>query len=201
MTDLIEGRFVRLACPWCGAATYAVPGVPAMACASHGRAWFGATEPARPTPGENNSWVLGQLGANAYPHTPRAVTGLEGVVRPVPPFVVVPRRAVLPVDGAPSSVGLLARREGGAAFYVAALWREGAETTAAGRTQESGKVERVPTPPLDRWVLEEQVVVVWDRPDERGFRIWRRRGRSGWTVRCTWRRSAEGLLALSRGAG
>lgn len=205
MSDLILGRFVRLACPWCSADTYAVPGVDAMACATHGRAWFGAPEPQRPVPGADNWRRLGQTGAACYRHEPRSVTGLEDVVRAVPPFVVVPRRRVEPVDGAPSSVALLARREDGQAWYWAALWREGADTRPAARrdadVEEGAKSRaREVVPPLDRWALEETIVVVWRRDGDRGFRLWRRRGRSGWTVRCTWRRRG-GVLAVARGTG
>lgn len=151
------------------------------------------------------AWPLGQTGVAAYPHTPRLVTGLEGVERPPAPFVLQGRRPVRPEDDAPASVGQLVRREGGAAFYWAALWREGGETRPGARrdadVEEGAKARaRVATPALDRWVLDEQIVVVWDRAAVRGFRIWRRRGRSGWSVRCTWRRSAVGVLAIARGA-
>lgn len=199
--ELIEGRFVRLACPWCRAITYAVPGTSAMACASHARAWFGAAEPARPVPGANNALPLGQAGAACYVHTPRAWTGLEGVAAPLAPFVLVPRRPVREVDGAPSTVAALARVERGDAWYWAALWQEGAVTRKAGRTAESGKAERVATPPLDRWLLEETILVAWRRDDGRGFRLWTRRGRGRWVVACTWRRGADGSLRFVRGPG
>jgi hypothetical protein len=201
-SELILGRFVRLACPWCGADTYAVPGVDAMACASHARAWFGAREPVRPVPGASNSMRMGQPGVNAYPHTPRAATAAAlGVVAPV---VLVPRRGVLEVDGAPATVVRTVRAEGGAAWYWAALWQEGAQTRPGGVTEEEGgkaRRSRVAVPPLDRWLLEETIAVLWDRDDERGFRLWRRRGRGGWVVACTWRRPVGGVLNFRRGNG
>lgn len=147
------------------------------------------------------AWPLGQCGVNAYPHTPRAAAAVAlGVVAPL---VLVPRRAVLQVDGAPSSVAELARAERGSAFYWAALWCEGAQTRPGGVTlEEGGKARkvRISVPPLDRWLLEETIAVLWARDDERGFRLWRRRGRGKWTPACTWRRSADGALRFARGA-
>ncbi len=200
--ELILGRFVKLACPWCGADTYAVPGVAAMACATHGRVWFGAREPVRPVPGANNHLRLGQGGANCYPHTPRAAAAVAlGVVAPV---VLVPRRPVLEVDAAPVTVARAVRAEGGRSWYWAALWLEGAETRPGGVTLEEGgkaRKARVAVPPLDRWLLDETILVEWRRDDERGFRLWTRRGRGGWKVDCTWRRSAGGALQFFKGVG
>lgn len=143
---------------------------------------------------------LGQPGVACYVHIPRAVTGLEGVEPVVPPFVLQPRRPLSAVDGAPATVAALARAERGETWYWAALWCEGAATKAGGADVEGGKAARVPVDPLDRWVLEETILVVWRREDERGFRLWTRRGRGRWRPVATWRRSADGVLHFSRGA-
>lgn len=148
------------------------------------------------------AWPLGQLGVNAYPHTPRAAAAAAlGVVAPL---VLQPRREVRPVDGAPNSVAALVRAERGESWYWAALWREGAETRPGGRTEEEGgkaRRLRVPVAPLDRWLLEETILVIWKRDDERGLRIWTRRGRGGWKVACTWRRRPGEALVAVRGVG
>lgn len=191
--DLILGRFVRLACPWCGADTYAVPGVAAMACATHARAWFGAREPVRPVPGANNGLRLGQGGAVGWPHTPRAP--IEVVEVALSPVVLVPECAVSPGDGAPSSVGQLVRRVSGVARYSAALYPDG-PTTEPG-VNEDGSAVRVPRPAFDRWKLVEWITVRWGAGGDRGFALWKRTGRGRWSpVPCWWR--VDGLWRHGR---
>lgn len=192
MTELILGRFVKLACPWCGADTYAVSGVAAMACASHARAWFGAVEPVRPVPGANNGLRLGQGGANCYRHTPRAA--LEVAEPVVAPVVLVPECPVSAGDGAPSSVATLAGRVSGVAAYSAVLHPDG-PTTEPG-VNEDGSAVRVERPALDRWKLIEWITVRWTT----GFALWKRTGRGRWSPRVAWWRDAYGGWRYGRPA-
>lgn len=172
--DLILGRFVRLACPWCGADTYAVPGVEAMACATHARAWFGAAEPRRPVPGANNHLPMGQHGANCYRHTPRAV---EMVATPaLRPVALLPDCPVSEGDGAPSTVGDLVSLVSGAATYSAALYPDG--PTEPGR-------DGTPRTAFDRWKLTEWITVRWPW----GFALWSRTGRGRWSPVVAWWRT------------
>ena len=139
------------------------------------------------------SWRLGQGGAVGWRHEPRAVVEVARDSTPDPVCLVVERPAV-DGDGAPRTMGALARRVPGQVrvTYASGLYPDG-PTTVGGVTPEGTKT-RVPLPAFDRWVLIEWITVRWDegRGGRRGFALWCRSGRGNWRAGKAWWRGVDG---------